>query len=61
MTNLTQKERDTLRDLQGAMAKVFRSHSTLFLLSELQAKGMIEWDPLAGTAKLTPAGEQHLA
>lgn len=60
MAKLTQKEREVLSDLQTAMAKSMRSKPTLKVLSSLLDKGMIEWDPLAGTAKLTEAGEQHL-
>jgi hypothetical protein len=60
MAKLTQKEREVLCDLQGAMAKAFKSKPTLRVLSELLAKGMIEWDALAGTGKLTEAGESHL-
>lgn len=60
MAKLTQKEREVLCDLQTAMAKAFRSKPTLRVLSGLLEKGMIEWDALAGTGKLTEAGEQHL-
>ena len=60
MAKLTQKEREVLCDLQSAMRKAFRSKPTLRVLSKLLAKGLIEWDPMAGTGKLTEAGEQHL-
>ena len=60
MANLTQKERDTMRDLDAAAAKAMRSKPTLRVLTSLLDKGMIEFDPFAGTAKLTAAGEQHL-
>lgn len=60
MVKLTEKERAVMGDLQGAMAKAFRSKPTLKVLSELLAKGMIEWDAMAGTGKLTEAGLEHL-
>lgn len=60
MAKLTQKEREILCDLQSAMAKAFRSKPTLRVLSGLLAKGLIEWDALGGTGKLTESGEQHL-
>lgn len=60
MTKLTQKEREVLNDLQSAVAACMRSKPKLHALSSLLAKGMIEWDPLGGTAKLTAYGEQHL-
>lgn len=60
MMKLTQKEREVLNNLQGAVAKSMRSKPTLRVLSSLLGKGMIEWDPFAGTAKLTEAGARHL-
>lgn len=60
MAKLTKKEVEVLENLQTAMAKAFRSKPTLKVLSGLLDKGMIEWDPLAGTGKLTPSGEEHL-
>jgi hypothetical protein len=60
MAKLTQKERETLDNLQSAMAKAMKSKPTLRVLSSLQAKGMIDWDPFAGTAKITETGQQHL-
>lgn len=55
--NITQKEYDALCDLQSSMAKAFRSKPTLRVLSGLMAKGLIEWDALGGTGKLTHEGE----
>jgi hypothetical protein len=60
MAKLTKKEIEIMNDLQTAMAKSMQSKPTLAVLSSLVSKGMIEWDPFAGTAKLTPSGEQHL-
>lgn len=60
MATLTQKERDVMHNLQTTAAKAMRSKSTLRVLSSLQAKEMIEWDPFSGFAKLTEAGAQHL-
>lgn len=60
VAKLTQKEREVLCNLQSAMSKAFKSKPTLRILSGLLAKGLIEWDCLGGTGKLTEAGEQHL-
>lgn len=47
-------------DPANPVAKVMKSKSTLRLLSKLQDKGMIEFDPFARTAKLTAVGRRHL-
>lgn len=60
MGEITKKEREVLNNLQSAMAKAMRSKPTLRILGKLMAKGLIEYDPLAGTGKLTEAGERAL-
>jgi|GEM_PF-5936737 len=58
--DVSKKEREVLNDLQTAFKKAMRSKPTLKVLGSLMAKGLIEWDPFAGTGKITPAGEQYL-
>lgn len=60
MAMLTVKERQVLDNLQASAAKGMRSKPTQRVLSSLMAKGMIEYDPFAGTAKLTERGERFL-
>jgi hypothetical protein len=60
MAKLTLKERFALEHLQEFAQKAMRSKPVLRTMSALQDKGMIEFDPFAGEAKLTAAGEQHL-
>jgi len=55
---LTKAERAILDDLPAAAAKAFKSKPTLALLSGLDHKGVISFDPFASTAILTPLGEQ---
>lgn len=59
MLDLTLKEREVLNDLQSAAARAMRSKPTLRILSKLQDKGLIEFDPFSGTAKPTPLGLEH--
>jgi len=47
---------EKIGDLQGAALKSMRSKPTLRILSSLMAKGLIEYDPFAGTAKHTESG-----
>jgi hypothetical protein len=61
MTDLTKKELDALNNLQSYAAKMFKSKPTLRLMSRLLDKGMIEWESLGATPKLTAAGEARLA
>lgn len=60
MAKLTKKEREVLADLESKALNSVRHRTTLNVLCSLQEKGLIEFDPFAGTAKLTPSGEQHL-
>jgi len=54
--NITKAERDVLNDLQAAAMRSMRSKPTLRVLSGLADKGLIEFDPFSGTAKLTTEG-----
>lgn len=56
MTKLSKAEQEAMADLDGAALKAMRSKPTLRILSSLQDKGLIEFDPFAGTARPTDAG-----
>lgn len=54
---LTQQERLALAELDDLALRSMRSKPVLKLLSKLQEKGAIEFDPFAGSATITAAGQ----
>lgn len=61
MEKLTQVERAALGDLETLAMKCMRSKTILGVLSKLQDRGLIEFDPMGGTAKITDAGKTALS
>ena len=57
---MTLEEINVCNDLAYAASKGMKSKRTLKVLSNLQARGFIEYDPFAGTAKLTDEGAAAL-
>lgn len=55
-SEVTQLERDAMNDLSTLAKKSMRSKPTLRILSRLQDKGWIKFDPFAGIAVITDAG-----
>jgi hypothetical protein len=53
---MTAEELDVCRNLEASAAKGMKSKRMLRILSGLQGKGLIEYDPFAGAAALTAAG-----
>lgn len=53
---LTAEEIDVMRHLSESAGKAMRSKRMLRILSNLQDKGAIVYDPFAGHAELTDAG-----
>lgn len=51
---------DVMLHLSEFVAKAMKSKRTLRILSDLADKKFIEFDPFAGTATLTPAGQVAL-
>ena len=60
MAELTKKERNVMSDLDRHARKCMRSRFVLAVLSDLSQRNLIEFDPFAGTAKLTEAGRDAL-
>lgn len=58
---LTKAQWKVLDDLAYSAANGMRSRATLRTLSSLMDKGLIEYDPMAGTAKHTEAGLEALS
>ncbi len=58
---MTAEEIDVCRNLEESAAKGMKSKRVLRILSGLQDKGLIEYDPFGGTASLTAAGSLALA
>lgn len=58
MVEATQMERDAMGDIQSLARKAMRSKPILRILSRLQEKGWIEFDPFAGTASVTETGKK---
>lgn len=56
----TQIERDAMEHLSQLVLKSMRSKPTLRVLSRLQDKGWIDFDPMAGEAALTEDGRVAL-
>ena len=54
------EEIDVCRNLSDSADRAFCSKRMLRILSKLQEKGMIEFDPFAGKASLTKAGAAAL-
>lgn len=61
MGRLTKAEQECIDNLQSFAAKAFKVRGALKIMSRLADNGLIEWDPFAGTAKLTPAGESAIS
>lgn len=60
MTKLTRAELEIMMNLKERAKNSMRSKPTLRLLSKLADKGMIEFDPFAGTASITEAGREKM-
>jgi hypothetical protein len=58
--SVTEAELDALRNLQEYANKAMRSKPTLRLLTKLQDKGMIEFDPFGGSTRLTDLGRHEI-
>jgi len=50
------EEIDVYRNLEESASKAMRSKRMLRILSNLQDRGIIEYDPFGASAKLTDAG-----
>lgn len=57
---LTQGERDALANLATLAAKAMRSKPALKILGKMAEKGLIEFNPFDGVAKITRAGHDAL-
>ena len=55
------EELDVCRNLSESASKGMRSKRMLRLLSKLQDKGLIDYDPFGGTAALTEVGAAALS
>lgn len=57
---MTAEELDVCRNLSCSADRAFRSKRMLRILSRLQEKGLIDFDPFVGKANLTEAGTAAL-
>lgn len=60
MSEATQLERDAMENLLTVAKKAMRSKPTLRVLSRLQDKGWIEFNPFEGEATITDKGRAAL-
>lgn len=61
MKTLTAQDRDAMYNLKDHAERAFKSKRVLQIMSGLNEAGLIEFDPMAGTASVTDAGRAALA